>query len=208
MSWPHGRFCDIILSNIPKRLMGLQLRSNLSSLRQAERGRLTPGLEVGLDPETLGLTFDAHLYCEHITVFSKPQPPHSFENCKNLRNPRASPSVCRPSLDSSQHLPLSHEKAHFQLFGPSVQSGQSLNRVRLFATPWTAACQASLSITKSRSLLKLTSIESELTFMLLPILLRDLLAHPVSTVLNISKALHVVPLSRISGKQFLCYSVL
>ena len=34
------------------------------------------------------------------------------------------------------------------------------SRVRLFATPWTAACQASLSITNSRSLLKLTSIES------------------------------------------------
>ena len=34
---------------------------------------------------------------------------------------------------------------------------QSLNRVRLFATPWTAAHQASLSITNSRSLLKLTS---------------------------------------------------
>jgi len=35
-----------------------------------------------------------------------------------------------------------------------------LSHVRLFATPWTAACQASLSITNSRSLLKLTSIES------------------------------------------------
>ena len=33
---------------------------------------------------------------------------------------------------------------------------------RLFATPWTAACQASLSITNSRSLLKLMSIESGL----------------------------------------------
>ena len=32
---------------------------------------------------------------------------------------------------------------------------QSLSRVRLFATPWTAACQASLSITNSWSLLKL-----------------------------------------------------
>ena len=32
--------------------------------------------------------------------------------------------------------------------------------VRLFATPWTAACQDSLSITNSRSLLKLMSIES------------------------------------------------
>ena len=39
-------------------------------------------------------------------------------------------------------------------------SVQSLSRVRLFATPWTAARQASLSITNSRSSLKLTSIES------------------------------------------------
>ena len=37
---------------------------------------------------------------------------------------------------------------------------QSLSHVRLFATPWTAACQASLSITNSQSLLKLMSIES------------------------------------------------
>ena len=42
----------------------------------------------------------------------------------------------------------------------SVQSDQSLSRVRLFATPRTAACQASLSITNSRGLLKLMSIES------------------------------------------------
>ena len=35
---------------------------------------------------------------------------------------------------------------------------QSLGRVRLFATPWTAACQASLFFTNSWSLLKLMSI--------------------------------------------------
>ena len=39
-------------------------------------------------------------------------------------------------------------------------SVQSLSRVRLFATPWIAARQASLSITNSLSLLKLMSIES------------------------------------------------
>ena len=39
-------------------------------------------------------------------------------------------------------------------------SAQSLSRVWLFATPWTAARQGSLSITNSRSLLKLMSIES------------------------------------------------
>ena len=42
----------------------------------------------------------------------------------------------------------------------SFSSVQLLSRVRHFATPWTAACQASLSITDSRSLLKLMSIES------------------------------------------------
>ena len=40
------------------------------------------------------------------------------------------------------------------------QSVQSLTRVRLFATPRTAARQASLTITNSRSLLKLMSVES------------------------------------------------
>ena len=44
----------------------------------------------------------------------------------------------------------------------SVQfsSFQTLSRVRLFAIPWIVACQASLSITNSRSSLRLTSIES------------------------------------------------
>ena len=41
-----------------------------------------------------------------------------------------------------------------------IQSIQSLSRVRLFVIPWTIAHQASLSITNSWSLLKLTSIES------------------------------------------------
>ena len=44
--------------------------------------------------------------------------------------------------------------------GTTISSVQSLCRVRLFATPWTAARQASLSITNSRSSLRLTSIES------------------------------------------------
>ena len=42
----------------------------------------------------------------------------------------------------------------------SVSSVQSLSRVQLFATPWTAAHQASLSIDNSQSLLKLMSTES------------------------------------------------
>ena len=42
----------------------------------------------------------------------------------------------------------------------AISSVQSLSRVQLFATPWIAACQASLSITNCRSSLRLTSIES------------------------------------------------
>ena len=41
-----------------------------------------------------------------------------------------------------------------------IRSDQSLSCVRLFATPWIAARQASLSITNSRSSLRFTSIES------------------------------------------------
>ena len=40
-----------------------------------------------------------------------------------------------------------------------IISVQSLSHVQLFATPWTAACQASLSITNSQSLLKVLSIQ-------------------------------------------------
>ena len=47
-------------------------------------------------------------------------------------------------------------------YNVSIQfsSVQSLSRVQLFLTPWTEALQASLSITNSRSLIKLMSIES------------------------------------------------
>ena len=45
-------------------------------------------------------------------------------------------------------------------FASVTNSVQSLSRVPLFATPWTAALQASLSITNSQSLLKLMPFES------------------------------------------------
>ena len=48
-----------------------------------------------------------------------------------------------------------HSTCHIQF-----SSFQSLSRVHLFATPWTAAHQASLSITNSWSLLKIITIES------------------------------------------------
>ena len=48
----------------------------------------------------------------------------------------------------------------FYTSGSQFSSVQSLSCVRLFITPWTAACQASLPITNSQSLLKLMPIES------------------------------------------------
>ena len=59
-----------------------------------------------------------------------------------------------PALQTNS-LPLGHEGNK-----STISSVQSLIHIRLFATPWTAARQASLSITNSRSLLKLMSIES------------------------------------------------
>ena len=51
-------------------------------------------------------------------------------------------------------------RRHFMGLMLFSQSVQSLSRVWLFATPWTAACQASLSITNSWNPLKHMSIES------------------------------------------------
>ena len=56
------------------------------------------------------------------------------------------------------HFPANGKFSFFMAEFSSVV--QSLSHVQLFATPWTAAGQASLSITNSRSLLKLMSIES------------------------------------------------
>ena len=57
--------------------------------------------------------------------------------------------------DSERSTLHRHSVVSFYQFN----SVQSLSRVRFFATPWTAAHQASLSITNSRSLLKPMSIE-------------------------------------------------
>ena len=54
-----------------------------------------------------------------------------------------------------EHLEYARYCSGFQF-----SSVQSLSHVRLFVTPWIAACQASLSITNSQSSLRPTSIES------------------------------------------------
>ena len=63
-------------------------------------------------------------------------------------------SNCSAGEDSRNSLGLQGDQTS------QFSSVQSLSRVRLFVTPWTAARQAFLSITNSRSLLKRMSIES------------------------------------------------
>ena len=75
-----------------------------------------------------------------------------------------------------------------------ISSVQLLSRVRLFATPWIAVHQASLSITNSQSLLKLLSIQSVMPsnhlILCCPLLL-PLSIFPSITVFSIELFLHI-----------------
>ena len=70
-------------------------------------------------------------------------------------------------------------------------SVQSFSRVRLFATPWTAACQASLSITNSWSSLKLMSIESVMPSSHL------IFCHPLLLLPPVPPSIRVFPMSQL-----------
>ena len=74
---------------------------------------------------------------------------------------------------------------------------QSLSRDQLFATPWTAACQATLSFTISRSLLKLLSME------LVMLSNHLILCHPLLLLPSIFPSIRVFPMSQhfASGDQ-------
>ena len=85
-----------------------------------------------------------------------------FPSPGNLPNPGTEPLFLALQLDS---LPLSHQGSpgminkwsisiskHAHQHHEPFSSVQSLSCVQLFATPWTAALQASLSITNSREL--------------------------------------------------------
>jgi len=92
--------------------------------------------------------------------------------CSSLSIPSQFPSLGSewnwpfPVLWSLMIFPnfLAHWVQHFNSIIVIVliwnRSDQSLSRVQLFATPWIAARHASLSITNSRSSLRLSSIKS------------------------------------------------
>ena len=95
-----------------------------------------------------------------------------------------------------------HNTEHRKFLGGSQivylsQSVHSLSHVQLFATPWTAAHHASLSITNSRSLLKLMSIKSVMPSNYL------ILCHPLLFLSSILPSIGSFPMSQFfaSGGQ-------
>ena len=95
--------------------------------------------------------------------FSSLQSTEIWKVCQWNQNLLFAPSIAQPCnwCSGAGLKPLL--KGICSLHATSIggfSSVQSLSRVWLFATPWIAARQASLSITNSRSSLKLTSIES------------------------------------------------
>ena len=81
-------------------------------------------------------------------------------------------------------------------------SAQSFSSVCLFATPWTAACQASLSIANSQSLLKFMSIELVLPSNHL------ILCHPLLLLPSVFPSIKFFPVSQlfVSGGQSWSFS--
>ena len=85
--------------------------------------------------------------------------------CKGVKSaPRDSywgkPAISTSVIKISLGCFCRFQFCRFSCFNLAFSSVQSLSRVRLFATPWIAARQASLSITSCRNLPKLMSIES------------------------------------------------
>ena len=103
---------------------------------------------------------DFRLYWK-VTVIRTVWYRHKTRNIYQIRKQDRSP-VINPCTCTYDHL----------------SSVQLLSHVQLFAAPWTEACQASLSITRSWSLLKLMSIESAMPSNHL------ILCHPLSSCLQ------------------------
>ena len=87
---------------------------------------------------------------------ASPHNGHEFEQASGVGDGQGGLTCYSPwghkELDTTERLNWAMISKIFQF--------SSVTRVWLFVTPWTAACQASLSITNSRSLLKLMFIES------------------------------------------------
>ena len=95
-------------------------------------------------------------------------------------------------------------------FPKSLSSVQLLSHVQLFVTPWTAACQASLSITNSRSLIELMSIKWVMPFNHLifyhPLLLLTSISPRIRVFSNVSSTHQVAKVLKLQHQSFQKYS--
>ena len=129
---------------------------------------------------------------------------HGVRDAIQPSHPLSSPSPPAPIPPSIiQQIPTGHLFYIWQCIRSVFSSVQSLNRVHLFATPWTAALQASLSITNSWSLLKLMSIKSEMPSSHL------ILCGPLFLLISIFPSISAFPVSQFfaSGGQSIGASV-
>ena len=113
-----------------------------------------------------------------------------FPSPGDLPNPGIKPvSLASPALAGRFFTTV-----HLESTEQRLSSVQLLSRVRLFVTPWAAADQASLSITNSRSLRKLMSVQSVIPsnhlilccpLLLLPSILSSIRVFPNESVIHI-----------------------
>ena len=131
------------------------LTSSPCSLRDSQESSLTPQFKSS---NSLAVSF---LYSPTLTSIHDYWKKHSFDE-KDICWQSTVSAFLMLSRLVIVFLPRSKRLLISWLQSPSAvifSSVQSLSRVRLFATPWIAWHQASLSITNSRSSLKLMSIE-------------------------------------------------
>ena len=101
--------------------------------------------------------------CHSLRPHSSPQGVLHFHFALGPTNDVAGLAPRLPTQQKGQHTSpregTAQSRARMVRGAEMAESAQSLSCVRLFVTPWTAACRASLSITHSWSLLTLMSIE-------------------------------------------------
>jgi len=116
-----------------------------------------------------------------------------FPSPRDLPDPGIKPVTSAWQVDSLPTEPLGKLSFHFRCLSTHkaaymhIVVVQSLICVQLFANPWTAACQASLSFTISQSLLKLMSLESVMPSN------RFILCHPLLLLPSIFPSIRVFP---------------
>ena len=123
----------------------------------AGRSEMTEG--VGGSFRREGIYVDLYLLCctaEINTALESSYPPIK-NKLEKIKTPGC---ISKKQNRKSPKLPLKHKSVTLAILSVAAwmafRSVQLLSHVRLFVTPWTAACQASLSITNSQRLLKLS----------------------------------------------------